>query len=159
MRYIAMGVALALLAGCASTSAVPVAKDAVLISTSAAPSCGRLGAQKVALAEAAVETIRRGYERFIIVGAHASSDVRVVGHTPVFASTSFSANTFGGTTFGTGTTTFSGGQPIVGGSHDQEFLIRMFNSGDVGFDRAIDARETLGADWQKRVEKQAQTCF
>ena len=46
-----------------------------------------------------------------------------------------------------------GGQPIIGGTHDQKLAIRMFRAADPGAARAVDARQILGPDWQKALEK------
>jgi hypothetical protein len=88
--------------------------------------------------------------------------VRVVGTTPVQATTS-------GTTTGTingdnifaqnqSTTSFSGGQPILGGSHDQTLLVKMFKDGDPNGANAVSARDTLGPDWATIVTKPPATC-
>jgi hypothetical protein len=50
-----------------------------------------MGAQKVAYQRAAAETIRRGYDRFVILGGEAQSDIRVVGYTPTTAYTTRTA--------------------------------------------------------------------
>ncbi len=74
-------------AGCAKTSVLDVDSNTVMISTSAAPACGQQGAQDVAAQRAAVETLKRGYDRYVILGAHADSNVGVVGYTPQVANT------------------------------------------------------------------------
>ena len=93
--------------GCVRTSVMPVAADTVQISTRAAEVCGAEGAQRVAFLQAAVETIRRGYDRFVILGAQESASTEVVGMTPVVANTygDATANTFGNTTYASGTAT------------------------------------------------------
>src|SRR6185312_3798269 len=89
----------AALAGCASTSTIPLSQDTFQITASAAPACGTAGAQQVAFKQAAVETIRRGYDRFVIVGGQASSNV--VGTTPIVV-----------TRMGYGSGFISGGDPL-----------------------------------------------
>jgi len=89
--------ALSVLSGCVSSDVTPVSKDVVLVSTSAAPACGGQGARKVAFMQAAAETLRRGYDRFIVVGADSRSDVRVVGTTPLYGTTSLYGSTYGST--------------------------------------------------------------
>lgn len=147
------------LSACASTTSTPVARDTLLVSSSAAPVCGRQGAQKVAFQQAAVETLRRGFDKFVIVGAQQDSDVRVVGTTPIYGTSNISGGVMGSTFYGTGTSTVYGGQPIYGGSHDQEFAIRMFSYRDPGAEDAIDARSELGPEWIEKIKEDKVTCF
>ena len=92
MRWCRASVAIALAsAGCAKSSTIPIAADTLMITASAAPMCGMTGAQSVAVKQAAVETIRHGYDRFIITDARYQNGVRVVGQTPVVANTMGSA--------------------------------------------------------------------
>jgi len=151
------------LAGCARSSAIPLAQDTVQITASAAPVCGAAGAQSVAAKQAAVETIRRGYDKFIIAGAQYQNSVRVVGHTPVVAHTDGYGTITGGGGFASintnSTTTFSGGQPIVGGSHDQGLIVKMFRDGDPAGANAVPARETLGPNWKDIASQPTLTCL
>lgn len=55
-------------AGCAQSSIQPMAQDTFKVATQAAPACGSNGARNVAFKSAAVEVIRRGHDRFILVG-------------------------------------------------------------------------------------------
>lgn len=152
-----------LFVGCARTSTIPITNNMVQISTSAAVVCGATGAQRVALERAAIETLNRGFDRFVIVGGAYANNVRKVGQTPVIAKTTGTAdatlNTYGNTTYGTvnssSTTTFTGGQPIVGGSHDQSLMVQMYKPGDAGFDQGVDAKQTLGPDWQEKIAKRS----
>jgi hypothetical protein len=140
-----------------------LAQDVVQISARAAPICGQQGAEKVAFQQAAVETIRRGFDRFIIVGGQYRDDVRVVGRTPVTAQTygTATATGYGNTVAATGTATtyYSGGHPIIGGAHRQGFVVKMFKAGDPEGVKAISARAELGADWEKIVKSDTATCF
>ena len=146
-----------LLAGCASSSVLDVASDTIQVSTSAAPVCGQAGAQAVAAKRAAIETLKRGYDSYMIVDANSQNNVRVVGTTPITANT-YSSGTINGygntaTYNGQSNTYFSGGQPIIGGHHDEALMVRMFKQGDAGSERAVDARRVLGPDWQKQIQK------
>ena len=49
----------------------------MIIDAGAAPACGSMGAAKVAQKSAAVETIRAGYDRYIITGGQAQNNVSV----------------------------------------------------------------------------------
>lgn len=150
-------------AGCAQTSAIPLAQDVVKITTSAAPVCGATGAQRIAFHRAAVETIRQGYDRFVIVGGQYQNNIGVVGYTPVTAHTTGSATAtgYGGyaSAYGSSTTTYSGGQPIISGSHDQGLVVKMFKEGDPAAAKALSARHTLGPKWQEAVNSKTRTCL
>lgn len=143
--------------GCASSSVMDVASDTIVISTSAAPACGAQGAQQVAVKRAAIETLHRGFDRYIILDANAENNVGVVGYTPRVANTysSGAVSAYGntGTYSGTSTTYTSGGQPVIAGTHDQQLAIKMFRTTDPGADRAVDARRVLGSEWQKILAK------
>ncbi len=64
-----------LLAGCANSSAIRVSQDTAIIKTSAAPICCGVGAAKVAQKQAAIETVKAGYDRYVIVSAASSNNV------------------------------------------------------------------------------------
>lgn len=155
---------LASLGGCAKSAIMPLSADTLRISTSAAPACGSTGAQNVAFRRAAIETINRGYDKFIILGGDAQNNVGVVGYTPVMAQTTGSATAtgYGNTAYATGhsTTTYSGGQPIIAGTHDQGLVVKMFKEGDPAGANALSARGQLGPKWQEAVKESASTtCF
>lgn len=147
----------ALLTACASSSVMDLDANTIKISTSAAPVCGAQGAQEVASKRAAIETINRGFDRYVILGAAAQNNVGVVGHTPITANTyeSGNVNVYGNraTYNGQSNTYVTGGQPIIGGTHDQALAVRMFAANDPNGQNAIDARRVLGPDWQKIAAK------
>ncbi len=136
-----------MLASCASASTIPLAKDTIQITARAAPACGGQGAEKVAIKQAAVETLQRGYDKFIIVNTSASTNIQVVGHSPVYA------NTYGNTT------TFTGGAPVYGGSHNQGIVVKMFKNGQAGSSNALDAKTSLGPEWEKAVKEKTISCL
>jgi hypothetical protein len=140
------------LSGCVSTSVIPFSENTLQINTSADPVCGGAGAQKVALTDAAIATLNAGFDSFIIQGSQAQNNVRVVGYTPVEAHTTSNGD-------GTSYTTVSGGQPIVGGTHDHSIVVQMFHASDPNAANTISARGYLGPDWQKIAAKGfPQTC-
>ena len=152
------------LAGCARASVMPLAQDTVQISSHTAPVCGGAGAaQDVAFKRAAVETIRRGYDRFVIVGAEGQTEARVLGYTPTRAYTTGTATAtrYGNTAtaVGSSTTTVTGGVPIVAHAHNQDLIVKMFRQGDPGGGNALDARQVLGPGWQEAINKNSWTCF
>jgi hypothetical protein len=151
-------IAASLLASCAATSVTPISANQVVISTSAAPACGMAGAQKVAAQMAAVETLRRGFERFAIAGMGGENNVRVIQRAPTYAYTTGSIAGFGNTAYGSATTTYGGGGPMVLGSNDASLLVVMYRKGDQGYRSAVDARATLGDDWEQKVKQGINTC-
>jgi len=154
--------ALALM-GCARSSVMPLAQDTVQISSRAAPVCGRSGSKEVAFQRAAVETIRRGYDRFLILGGESQTDIRVVGYMPTNAQTTGTATATAhgnsATAYGSSTTTVTGGAPIYGGSHHQDLVVKMFRDGDPVGANALEARQVLGPGWQDAVNKRTWACF
>ena len=155
MRSAIACVGILAIAGCARSTAIPVSQDTVVITSQAAPVCGSVGAQKVAFRQAAVETIRRGYDKFLIVGGQYQNDIGVVGYTPVMAHTTGSV--YGGNL--NATTTYSGGEPIVAGSHRQGLAVKMFRDADPAGSNALSARGELGSKWAELVKNDTVTCF
>lgn len=151
-----------LLSGCASTSVMQTDANTIALTTAAAPICGSAGAQKVAYQRAAIETINHGFDRFIIVGGAAENNVKVVGTTPVQATTygSVSGSIYGNSFSGSGSsnTFVTGGQPIIAGSHDQQLLVKMYKDDDPLAASAVPARGVLGPDWATIVQKPPQVC-
>lgn len=156
-RLLLLGLTL-LISACAGAQATRTSKNTLMIDAGAAPACGGSGAARVAAASAAIETIRAGYERYIIAGQAASSNVNVSQLPGRY-------NSYGTATYGGGygtfqsTTTYTPGPTIVSGSHDRSLSVVMFKPGDPGFDNAIDARESLGPNWQQLVKSGVHTCL
>ena len=121
MKRILIVVALAL-AGCSHTSVIPMSQDTVQINTTASLDCGPDGAQRVAFKQAAAETIRRGYDRFIIQQSQGATDVTV---------------------------NYIGLRPVVGQEKNQALIAKMFKEGEAGGKGALSARDALGPEWQK----------
>ncbi len=47
---------------------------------------------------------------------------------------------------------------MVMGSNDASLLVVMYRKGDTGFSNAVDAKVTLGADWEEKVKDGIRTC-
>jgi hypothetical protein len=160
----ALTLAIALIAsGCVRTSVMPLAQDTIEITTNAAPVCGESGAQNAAVQRAAVETIRHGFDRFVILNGEYQNTMRVVGTTPVIAQTNTygTAQAYGNTVSGsaTSTTTYSGGYPIIAGGHRQALVVKMFKGDDPQAANALDAKFQLGPDWQLAMTSSSHTCL
>jgi hypothetical protein len=130
-----------ILAGCATASVMDLDANTVQISAGAAPACGASGAQNFAVKTAAYQTLIRGFDKYIVAGAQSTAQPRFAGYTPMYA------NTYGNSTM------ITGGDPIVLTEHGQNLVVHMFHANDPGAENAIDAKTTLGPDWQKILAK------
>jgi hypothetical protein len=142
------------LAACARGEAVRTSANTMIIQTSAAPVCRGTGALHVAQQLAAVETIRAGYDRYVITGGQAQNNVSVT-QTPGSYTTTGTVNG----NFYNATTTYQPGPTIVSGSHDQGLAVVMFREGEPGAQQAVPARAVLGADWEEKVKNGIHTCL
>ncbi|HKQ44035.1 MAG TPA: hypothetical protein VJS47_01455 [Rhizomicrobium sp.] len=164
-RRFSVGVLSLSLAGCAGASVLPLSADTLQISVSAAPICGASGANNVAAHRAAVETIRHGFDRFIVLGSQAQDNVKMIampstGSTTVASGSVMSTPGSGMATFqGTSTTTNDGGGPFIFGDHDQTVIIKMFKDADPAGQNAVSARAALGEKWQEAVASKGGTCL
>lgn len=140
--------------GCAQTDTMRVSANEMIISTSAAPICGGQGAARVAQKMAAIETIRAGYDRYVILDARRSSNIDVV-QMPGSYNTSGSVSPYGSFR---ATTTYTPGPSFVSGTHDQSIAVRMFKNGQQGASSAISARDALGPKWASLVKSGVATC-
>jgi hypothetical protein len=131
------------LSACASSTTIPIAQDTFQLTARAAPACGAAGAERVAVRQAAAEVIRRGYDKYLVIGGQSQSTV--VGTTPIQVQ-----RTYGGAIA-------YGGNPIVAAG--QGLTIKMFKDGDSAGANALSARATLGPNWQEIASKQTLTCF
>ena len=159
-RFILTAVTMSLILGvisCASTEVVQLARNQAVISTTAAPVCGTDGALRVAQKMAAVATLRRGYERFILSGVGSHSNVQVKTVPGSYSYTTGTVNTLGNTTFGS-FQTYTPSKTEVTGKNHAEMHVLMLNWGDAGYSNALDAKEVLGSEWKKMVEKGVLTC-
>ncbi|TDH37772.1 hypothetical protein E2A64_01125 [Pseudohoeflea suaedae] len=143
-----LAIAATLAAGCTSSNTVRTSANTLIVHTSAEAMCGGSGAAKIAQKQAAVETIKAGFDRYIIVGAQNSNNVQVVQGPGTYSTT---GTISGGHYFGT--TTYQPGMPIVYGGYDQAFAIRMYKEQEPEAKHAVSAREILGPDWAEAVKK------
>ena len=136
------------MAGCASTSTVSLDADTIEIAVHVATICDANDAARLARRQAAVETIRRGFDEFVVVDSVRGD--HPVDQPPVTART---------TLYGDSTTPiFSEDAPLV--AHHRVLTVRMFPAGAGGSDRAVDARTVLGDDWESVAAKGApNTCI
>lgn len=112
---------------------------------------------KVAEKQAAIETIKAGYDRYIIMGGQGANNVRTT-QMPGTYQTTGTATMYGNYGSYNATTTYSPGPVITSGSHDQTLVVRMFRDGEQGASNAISARSVLGPKWQDVVKNGVFTC-
>lgn len=134
-RTVALLAGLAMLAGCVSTSVTQLSGNEVLITTEGALACGTGRTQDIAFRQAAAETLKRGFDGFIILDSARGSERYITG---------FDVNT---------------GMPYYSGGYDQDFVVRMFRSTDPAFGNAIVARDVLGPDWAAIISEPQRWCF
>lgn len=160
MRKVCFVLAAVLLSACASTEAVRLSQNEALIKASVDPECGSRQATGVAAKAAAIETLRAGYDRYIVVGAQSADNVQYVQQPGTYQTTNtVNRNAWGGNTVRS-TTTYRPGPTVAHGSYDQDLRIQMFRDGDPAGQNAVSAREVLGPDWQKAVAEGASSmCF
>jgi hypothetical protein len=127
------------LAGCVRTSVMPMSADTFQITARAAPVCGGEGAERVAFRQAAIETIRRGYDRFVIMNGLAQNNVST--------GTYVYGNRYG---------VYS--SPIFYGSHDQAIIVRTLRDNDPEARKALSARAVLGPTWHQQITSDTLTC-
>jgi hypothetical protein len=151
--FVALAGAL-VLSGCARSEAVRTSANTMVIQTGAAPVCGGAGALKVSQQLAAIETIKAGYDRYIINGGQSQNNVSVTQMPGSYNTTA----TYGGG-FYQGRTTYQPGPTIVAGSHDQGLSIVMFRDKDPGAEQAVSAREMLGPEWADKIKSGVHTCL
>ena len=133
--------------GCVGTDTIQTSADTAIVRARAAPVCGSVGAAKAAQRQAAIETLKAGYDRYIIYDSAEANDVRVAQLPGTYQTTGTMS---GG--FINATTIYNPGPTIVSGGHRQNFAIKMFKDGQPGASQAISARQTLGPDWQTAMK-------
>jgi hypothetical protein len=77
---------------------------------------------------------------------------------PLGSSTTAQATTYGNTTYGSATTQHYGGGLIYSGSNDAQLHVIMLGPNDAGYENGVDARATLGPDWERHVQHGIRTC-
>jgi hypothetical protein len=156
-KLAALAVTATYLGGCASSSVLDMNSNTIQISTSAAPVCGQSGTQNVAVKRAAIETLARGYDAYVIEGSGYANNIQLHQTGPTYATTTTRGTLtpgYGNIGYsGQSTTTFGGNQVFLTGRHQQNIQVHMFRSGEPGVEQAIDARKILGPDWKAIVEK------
>jgi hypothetical protein len=135
MRVVACVLAGLLAGGCAEQSAMRMANDTVRINVSTAPIYGSLEPERRAMILAAQETIKDGYDKFIIVEGSTGFHSNVLGEIPGQAS--------GMATVNMATFNATGPQTIRRNRYETAITIRMFKADDPRGANAVDAHEIM----------------
>lgn len=162
LRLLALLAVLAL-TGCAKSAAIPLSSDTVQITTEGMYACGMDGVQRLAVTRAAVETIKRGFDKFLIVDGAYSKEQTLAGYTPIEARTKSKSE---GTIYGdsvsirtSSTTRVTGGEPLHMITHNQALTVKMFKDDDPLGSNAISARNELGPKWSDIASHPSDNCF
>ena len=132
---IAVLLVLMVLGACVETSVQPLTQSSFKIATEAEDMCGAKGTREIAFKTAAIEVIKRGADRFVVVGDQSRSGITGAQYTP-----------------------FGGFQTY--GSNQQDMVIQIVSKSDPNYQDALSARQTLGPDWQAIVAGGSPlTCF
>ncbi len=137
----------ALLGGCARISTTSVDENTIEITVHVATVCSERDAERLAQRHAAVETVRRGFDDYLVVGSvggdHVAGDAPATARTTLYGSS--------------GRTLFSEDAPLL--AHHRMLTIRMFRAGEGDSAAAVSARAVLGDEWEATAAKGApSTC-
>ena len=130
MHRPAMMLLAAMLTGCASVSTIPLSQNSFQLTTKASPECSADQTQRLAFKRAAAETIKYGYDTFIVSGTEFRPQA--------------TANIWNGSA-----STLA----------NQALTVTMYRTGDPAGSNALDARQVLGAKWQEAIGEQTFSCY
>ncbi len=148
-----------LLAGCVHTSVMQLSANTAEVTVSGAPVCGDVGTQQVAYEDAALATLRAGFDGFVILDTGEQATFAGMVATPSTASTITNGNVTmtsmgdiaSGNVESTSSTVFSGDSTIPFFRHKDEIVVRMFHTDDPAYSQAVAARAVLGPTWAQKV--------
>lgn len=132
---IALSLAALLGAGCAEQSAMRLANDTVRVNVSTAPIYGALEPERRAMVMAAEETLKNGYDKFLVVDGQSAYHSNVLGVTGGQAHGTYAR--------GYGSYHATGPSTIAMPRFQTAVTIKMFREGDPAGANAISAREVM----------------
>lgn len=145
------------LSGCVSSGSARLSEREVMVQSSADPVCGAHGALIAAQRQAAIETIKAGYDKYIVLGASNSNNVQT--HILPGATKTRVKADFDDESLSYKVTTRHKPDIVTTGSFDHEFMIRMFREGEPGAFQAVSARAILGPQWSEIVRVGVFNCM
>ncbi|TJZ82766.1 hypothetical protein [Paracoccus hibiscisoli] len=143
------------LAGCAETTVTPLSANSFLLTTSGDEFCGTQGVMRVASRMAAVETLRRGQDRYVIQSVGHDNSIRTQYHAPVSRGFVLGAD---GLAHPVARNPFDIGYSTTTGSNDTTLTVTVLTKSDPGYSQGLDARQVLGPDWESHVRNGVVDC-
>ena len=138
----------AVLTGCARTSTAPAGEDTIEITVHVGTICDGGDAERLARRHAAVETIRRGFDDYIVIGSVGGD--HLAEEEPATARTTLSG--------GSASALFSEDAPLL--AHHRMLTVRMLHAGEGDSAATVSARAVLGDEWEAVVARGPATiCF
>ena len=127
-------------AGCAEQSAMRLANDTVQLHVSTAPIYGSLEPQRRVMTMAAQETLKAGFDKFLIGGGQNTFKPNVLGYTAATAQSSAVVGPDGGGA----QSSYVGPQPVAMPRFESDVVVKMFKASDPAGVNAVDARQIVG---------------
>lgn len=143
------------LAGCATTTVTPLSANSFLLTTSGDEYCGTQGLMRVASRMAAVETLRRGQDRYVIDSVGHENNIRTQYHAPMSRGFVLGAD---GRAHPVARSPFDSGYATTTGSNDATLTVTMLAKSDPGYSQGLDARQVLGPAWRDHVRDGIEDC-
>lgn len=121
---------IALVAGCAAVNTIPLSQNSFQITTKASPECSAEQTQKIAFKRAAAETIKNGYDSFVVSGTEFRPQQTL--------------------------NMWNGSSSTLA---NQALTVTMYRAGDPAGANALVARDILGPKWQHQLGETSFNCF
>lgn len=125
---LSLSFAATILVGCVESSVVDISKTEFVISSDT--ECGKTAAASITSKLAAIEVIRRGYDRYVVTSLTNTSQLYSI---PL---------QYGG----------------VYSTNGSDLRVKMVAKGERGYTNALDARSVLGSNWRELVETGINSC-
>ncbi|MFZ5962436.1 hypothetical protein ACOXXX_05745 [Thalassococcus sp. BH17M4-6] len=118
------------LVACAQTSVQPLSQNTFKVATVAAPACGAKGARDVAFRTAAIEVIKKGKDKFIVLADQGGPGQTNLTYNP-----------------------YAGFQTYT--DNRQDMVVKLLDPRDTEYSNGLSARQILGPQWQEIVAEGA----
>ena len=138
------------LAACGKTDTVTLSSNTSKIAATGSVFCGDKGITQFAIRRAAVETLRRGFDNFVLLDTRHARKKEFIGYSSGTVEVVKNPLTGGYDTIET-----PGGGPMYVNLLDHQVVVRMFRAAEAAPKEALSARRVLGPDWQNEI-RQAQ---
>ena len=140
VRAIATVLLVGIAQGCATSRVEQISDNEFSMSTLASPVCDTAGQKKAQLKAAAVNTLERGYDRFRVFARDDTGKlVQEIDFSGVISLAGYDT---------------SGLNPLAVDIPHLKMQVRMYHNEERGAAGAIPAREVLGPDWKKELNRE-----